>query len=133
MDKVQIKTSLSSGPGGQNVNKVATKVDVRFHLDSADWLSDQVKAKVRAKYGNQLTKDGFFVVKSDRTRSQTMNRSDAFLKLRNAISLALQPEKPPVDEETKERIRKGKVKASRERLREKRTRSDIKNSRRGLE
>lgn len=133
--------SRSSGPGGQSVNKVSTKVDMRyeisqtrscalqrrsrshacrFHLDSATWLSDEVKSKVHERIGKQLTKDGFLVVKSDRTRSQTMNQADALRKLREAIWAACEPEKPDTDEETQEKIRKGRIKAARERVREKR-------------
>jgi peptidyl-tRNA hydrolase ICT1 len=48
--------------GGQNVQKVATKVELRFHLDSATWLSQDIKEKFREKH--PITKDGFFIVKS---------------------------------------------------------------------
>ena len=51
------------------MNKNETKVDIRFHLDSANWLSDEVKAKVKEKMPHELTKDGLFVVKSDRDAS----------------------------------------------------------------
>lgn len=48
-DQVQVTYSRSSGPGGQNVNRINTKVDLRFHLASADWLSPELKEKVAAK------------------------------------------------------------------------------------
>ena len=83
--ELRITYSQSSGPGGQNVNRVATKVDVRFHFDSAMWLSDEVKAAVRSRFEPELTRDGHLVVKSDRTRSQLMNQADALRKLRQAI------------------------------------------------
>lgn len=46
IDQIQIKYDRSSGPGGQNVNKVNTKVDLRFHVNGANWLSDQLKEKL---------------------------------------------------------------------------------------
>merc|ERR1719452_472242 len=121
--------SCSSGPGGQNVNKVATKVDIRFHVESATWLSTEVKSKLLEKVGSQLTKEGWMVVKSDRTRSQTLNQADALEKLRAAIRFAMEPPKPKFTAE-EEKIRKGKLKASRERLHTKRYKSDVKSGRR---
>ena len=57
-----LKAMLIVFAGGQNVQKVSTKVEVRFHLDSAAWLNEEVKKKFREKH--QLTKDGFFIVRS---------------------------------------------------------------------
>eukprot|EP00088_Acartia_fossae_P036789 TRINITY_DN3798_c0_g1_i1.p1 TRINITY_DN3798_c0_g1~~TRINITY_DN3798_c0_g1_i1.p1 ORF type:complete len:199 (-),score=22.05 TRINITY_DN3798_c0_g1_i1:35-631(-) len=131
MNELTKTYSCSSGPGGQNVNKVATKVDLRFHVESASWLSPGVKAKVLEKYGSELTKDGWMVVKSDRTRSQTLNQADALEKLRTAIRSALAAPKPKFTAEEEERIRKGKLKAARERLHYKRIRSDVKAQRSG--
>ena len=146
--ELKIVYSHSSGPGGQNVNKVATKVDMRsgkrvpdsrkatkkslflplprFHLDSANWLSEEVKSKVRTRLCNQLTKEGYLVVKSDLTRSQLLNQADALRKLRDALWDSCLPEKPPIDDETKEKIRKGKIRAARERVKFKRMRSERK-------
>jgi len=125
--------SGSSGPGGQNVNKVATKVDIRFHLGSATWLTDPVKEKLQEKLGSELTKDGWMVVKSDRTRSQSLNQADALEKLRSNIRTALQPPKPTFTALEEEKMRKGKIKAARERLHTKRERSLIKENRKGPE
>jgi peptidyl-tRNA hydrolase ICT1 len=108
MNELTKTFSCSSGPGGQNVNKVATKVDVRFHVESATWLTPDVKYKILEKYGKELTKDGWMVIKSDRTRSQTLNVADALEKLRNCIRTALEPPKQKFSEEEKEKIRKGK-------------------------
>jgi len=129
--ELSITYSGSSGPGGQNVNKTSTKVDIRFHMESASWLTPEVKAVLVEKMGSDLTKDGWIVVKSDRTRSQSLNQADALEKLRGSIREALQPPKPKFTAEQEESIRKGKIKASRERLHSKRVRSDTKEGRRG--
>ena len=111
--ELSITYSGSSGPGGQNVNKTSTKVDLRFHLESATWLTPEVKSVLADKMGSDLTKDGWIVVKSDRTRSQSLNQADALEKLRASIREALQPPKPKFTAEQEESIRKGKLKASR--------------------
>merc|ERR1712037_1024698 len=104
-------------------NKNETRVDIRFHLDSANWLSDEVKAKVKEKISHELTKDGLLVVKSDRTRSKMLNQADALRKLRDRIWSCLEPE------EELERRRKASLRAARERVKEKRNRSLIKRDR----
>ena len=72
--EIELTYIKSSAPGGQNVNKLATKVEARFHLDNAKWLNDETKSILRDKWKTQLTKEGYFVVKSERTRSQQLNQ-----------------------------------------------------------
>ena len=72
--EIELTYTGSSAPGGQNVNKIHTKVEARFNLDNAKWLNDDTKDILREKWKTQLTKDGFFVVKSERTRSRQLNQ-----------------------------------------------------------
>ena len=84
----------SGGPGGQNVNKVATKVDLRFDLPGTTVLSAAVKARLRALAGSRLDAEGWLVVTSQATRSQLDNLEDARSKLAALIRRALVPPKP---------------------------------------
>ncbi|KAF7271729.1 hypothetical protein GWI33_015438 [Rhynchophorus ferrugineus] len=121
IDQLQITYSRSTGPGGQNVNKVNTKVDVRFHLQSATWLSDEVKSKITEKFGSKLTKEGHLIFRSDVTRSQQLNLADCLQKLRQCIITSLQV-KPEPSPESEEKKRKAIEKANRMRLAMKRER-----------
>jgi ribosome-associated protein len=67
---------LASGPGGQNVNKVATAVQLRFDLARSSALSEEVRARARLLAGRRLTKDGVLVLEGNRFRSQERNRQD---------------------------------------------------------
>ncbi|MEL6793654.1 MAG: alternative ribosome rescue aminoacyl-tRNA hydrolase ArfB [Pseudomonadota bacterium] len=71
----------ASGPGGQNVNKVSTAVELRFEAARSPHLSDYVKTRLRRLAGRRWTKDGAVIVTSDKHRSQAMNREDAQAKL----------------------------------------------------
>ncbi|XP_008544368.1 peptidyl-tRNA hydrolase ICT1, mitochondrial [Microplitis demolitor] len=128
IEKLKITYSRSSGPGGQNVDKVNTKVDLRFNVKEATWISEEIKEKLLIKEQNRINKDGYLVVKSDLTRYQIMNVADALEKLRAMIRRTITPEKV-VDPETEELKRKRKIKAARERIYEKRMRSQIKKDR----
>lgn len=70
----------SSGPGGQNVNKVATAVELRFDI-ARSTLPDDVKARLRTLAGNRLTSDGVLVIDSREHRTQPMNRDAARVRL----------------------------------------------------
>lgn len=82
----------SSGPGGQNVNKLATKVELRFHLTASTSLSQPQKARLAATFPSHLAGNGDFIVTSERTRSQVQNREDAVQKL---IQMILSVRRPP--------------------------------------
>ncbi|XP_071451325.1 large ribosomal subunit protein mL62 [Hetaerina americana] len=128
IDKLKITYSRSGGPGGQNVNMLNSKVDLRFHVESADWLSNEVKSKLLEMNKTIVNKDGFLILKSEKTRSQQLNVADAMLKLRSLIRLAAKPPNQP-SEESLEAARKRKLKAARLRLHEKRNRSETKSQR----
>ena len=72
--ELELTYTKSSAPGGQNVNKIATKVEARFNLEKAKWLNNDIKSILEEKWKNQLTKEGYFVVTSERTRSQQLNQ-----------------------------------------------------------
>ena len=67
----------AAGPGGQNVNKVSTAVELRFNVEASPNLPPAVRARLRRLAGRRLTKDGVLVIRADRHRTQDMNRSDA--------------------------------------------------------
>lgn len=79
----------ASGPGGQNVNKVATKVDLRFDLEGTRALSPEVKQRLRRLAGARLDRDGRVVVTSQATRDRSRNLEDAREKLAALIRRAL--------------------------------------------
>jgi ribosome-associated protein len=71
----------ASGPGGQNVNKVATAVQLRFDIRHSPSLPDDVKARAERLSGSRLTREGVIVIAADRFRSQERNREDALERL----------------------------------------------------
>ena len=79
----------SSGPGGQNVNKVSTAVELRFNLAANTSIPDYARAKLKRLAGRRLTLDGVIIIQADRFRSQEQNRSDARERLRDLIAEAL--------------------------------------------
>ena len=79
----------ASGPGGQNVNKVSTKVSLRFEADRSPNLSAAVKARLKKIAGTKWTVDGAIIIQCDETRSQIRNREIAQDRLRDLIKKAL--------------------------------------------
>ena len=79
----------SSGPGGQNVNKVSTAVELRFNLAANTSIPDYARAKLKRLAGRRLTLDGVIIIQADRFRSQEQNRSDARERLNDLIAEAL--------------------------------------------
>ncbi|KAH1118323.1 hypothetical protein GLYMA_17G135200v4 [Glycine max] len=81
LDHVTVSFARSGGPGGQNVNKVNTKVDMRFNVKNAYWLSDRIRDKILQTEKNRINKDGELVISSTKTRTQKGNIEDALAKL----------------------------------------------------
>ena len=112
----------ASGPGGQNVNKVATKIDLRFDLANTRALSEGVKTRLRALVATRLDATGRLVITSSRTRDQARNLDDARSKLAALVRAAWAEPK-------RRRKTRPSAGAKRRRLSAKRERSETKTGR----
>lgn len=120
------QASRSSGPGGQNVNKVSSKVELRFNLWGSALLDEQEKTIVAEKLANKINKEGELVLVAQTDRSQLKNKEKVIEKFYHLLEKALLP--------PKKRHKTKPTKASVEkRLESKRVKSMIKAIRKGLE
>lgn len=78
----------ASGPGGQNVNKVSTAVQLRFDVRASPSLPDDVAVRLMRLAGSKMTRDGVLVLTADRFRSQEQNRADARARLQALVAAA---------------------------------------------
>jgi len=88
-EEMKFTTSRSGGPGGQNVNKVNTKVELRFRIAESIFLSDAEKAKILAKLKNRINSAGELLIVSQSERTQLMNRKKAEEKFCKLLAAAL--------------------------------------------
>ena len=91
---ITVRAVRASGPGGQNVNKVATKVDLRVDPGAIEGLSEAARRRLLALAAHRLDGDGHLVVTSQATRTQSQNLEDARAKVRELIAAALIRPKP---------------------------------------
>jgi ribosome-associated protein len=122
-DELEEAFIRSSGPGGQNVNKVATAVQLRFDARRSAGLPEDVRERVIRLAGQRATKEGAIVIEASRFRTQERNRQDARERLFALIAKAAEPPPPP---RKKTRPTKGSVER---RLKAKAGRSTIKKMR----
>jgi ribosome-associated protein len=114
--------SRSGGAGGQNVNKVSSKVELRFHVDSSQLLTDEEKVMIREKLAGHINGEGFLQVVSQEERSQLLNKEKTVKKFYNLLKKAFhrpkarkatQPSASSVEKRIAAKKKEGEKKASR--------------------
>ncbi|XP_061763315.1 peptidyl-tRNA hydrolase ICT1, mitochondrial [Nerophis ophidion] len=128
LDRLTVSYSRSSGPGGQHVNKVNTKAEIRFNVLAADWIPEDVRLKILEKNKNRINKAGELLVTSELSRSQQRNVSDCVEKISTIIAEASKKPREPTPEDIA--LRASRLdKRNEERIRQKKINSANKQSR----
>ena len=122
MSEIDTKAVRAQGAGGQNVNKVATAIHLRFDVANSTSLPDRVRSKLLASGDQRITSEGVLIIKSQESRSQDRNRQAALQRLTDLLRGAMQTQKPRVPTKPGKR-------AKAKRLDAKSRRGDLKKSR----
>jgi len=125
LPEITFQTSRSSGPGGQNVNKVESRVELRWHLANSQVLNELQKQLILEKLAGQLTAEGYLLVTAQDDRSQLRNKEIALARFHQLLQKSLRRPKPrratrPSAGAVRQRLegkkRQGEKKANRRRL-----------------
>lgn len=117
-------TSRSSGPGGQNVNKVNSKVTLKFDVDNSVILTDEEKQIIKKKLASRITNEGVLLLHAQENRSQLQNREEVIEKFDHLLKKAFEKQKPrkktkPSKGAVQKRIKQKKVHSEKKKWRQK--------------
>ena len=116
-------TSRSSGPGGQHVNKVNSRVTLHFNVVESSSLTDQQKRRILTVYRTKVNKDGILQLHSQKNRSQSANRVDLVERLRALVGEAVKPKPPRVPTKVSRGIKERRLQEKKRQSQRKRVRS----------
>ena len=124
-EELQFKFIRSGGPGGQNVNKVSTAVQLRFDVKNSHSLQDEVRERLFRLAGKKITRDGTLIITASRFRTQEKNREDAVERLVYLLRRASQ--RPKTRKRTKPTLqsKKRRLESKRESARKKEMRKPV--------
>jgi ribosome-associated protein len=121
--EISFTASRSGGPGGQNVNKVSSKVTLAFDVQNSTALSAEQKQKIMGKLATRINSDGILQIVSQRTRSQELNRKDVLERFSDLLQRALTPQQPRVRSRVPAAAKRQRIETKRKRSLTKRARS----------
>lgn len=124
--EIKFEFVKSSGPGGQNVNKVATAVQLRFDLQGSPSLPPEVKRRLRKLAGKKVSADGILIIQASRFKRQDQNRQDAVERLGRLILQATVKPKRRIKTRPSRKSKLRRLEAKRHRSRLKRNRKPVK-------
>lgn len=123
-EEFNFTAARSSGPGGQNVNKVNSKIILKWDVNNSIHLSEEQKVLIFQKLRNRITKDGILVLQEQDARSQLMNKEEAVNKLNDLLQKAFKPKKKrkptkPTKSSVQKRVNKKKIRGEKKQWRQK--------------
>ena len=109
-DEIEFQFSRSSGKGGQNVNKVETKVEIHWNINNSKAFSEEEKEKIKEALASRISQEGDLIIRSEEERSQLKNRKIVLEKLNEIIKEALKPEEERIPTKPSKAIKEKRLK-----------------------